>query len=823
MTTCHSPMRSEGLEAALEYLDAGMVPIRIKPGTKAPLHGQDYQRLRPTRADVARWWGQHPDAGCALLLEPSMLIVVDADCAEAVTAVEAMGTDGAPSCETGAGRHYFFRRPPGCPARRAIKVHRERGWLWRGKGVDILGRGYAVVHPSIHPSGRLYGPWSPADLVDAPEWVVDALQPPRRPEVSSAADYGDVSLALVEDALKSVPASCERMEWLTVGAAICDANAGEAGFAVFDRWSSACAEKYNPRETPRQWRTFQGASVTVGALFYIARTYGWTPPPGVILVPPPPVRDLCRESEPDDDWVMPEPPPLPPDAWDGLLEASEEGVGEGVDGGAGGAVTGAEGQWPPEGPLEWSSHVYVARLVAESMAPAGELVSDEGHLWRWSGSCWRRQGGSVARQRVHALDRVPVIAGRTPEGDLKTRPLNVSRSFIMGVVGELMHLSGVSSEGFFAEAPSGVQFADAFVTLDSAGELAAEPAVPALRQRQAYDFDVPVFRDWRLIAPTWERALYSWTSPTDAERERYEAALKRSAAESLVDPEEDAHHKALLLQEFAGACLLGIATRYRRALVLLGEGRNGKSKFIEALQAAFPRGSWCTVDPQDFEDEYRAALLAGMRLNVAADIPSREIAGSSVFKAVVSGDIITARPIRQDPFQFRPVAGHLFSANELPSTRDHSGGFWSRFIVVGFEQHYGPDDADPELSDKFAAEQRGIVAWACEGATRLARQGKYTVPASSAALLSHWRREADVVALWLQERCRTGAEADETRATLLWEDYKAWSKDNGYSRMGSRTFYGRLKRLIGAPRHSRQGNVYPASLIEPWQVSGASA
>ncbi len=443
--------------------------------------------------------------------------------------------------------------------------------------------------------------------------------------------------------------------------------------------------------------------------------------------------------------------------------------------------------------LEFDSHPYLARIVARQLSKDSEadLVFTEKVFWLYNGKIWEPLCSETVRLAAIDLDRHPVIRGKDPQsGELLCRPLKANYHLVEGIASTLKVLFGARQQDFFQKAPFGLQFNNGFVTVDLDGQVTLRPSSPSWRQRilMPWDWDI------NAQAPRWEQALDQWFRVCPA-----------NGQEVPFDPDTDALHKRMFLQEFAGASLLGLATRYGKATILTGHGENGKSKFIEAIQNAFPEGAWTTLEPQTLGEEYRAAELAGKRINFSADIPSTELVSSHVFKAAVTGDAIMGRHIRQDPFKFKPEAGHLFSANELPPTRDYSHGFWRRFVVIEFANKFMGKDKDPHLADKLHQEIPGIVAWMVRGARRLLKNGQYTIPASSNALLDAWRTDSDVVARWLEEATQPVEHFSlGTPPNVLFEHFDTWRARRRYKDITETAFYKRLAQLIGQTQH--QGN-----------------
>jgi P4 family phage/plasmid primase-like protien len=420
-------------------------------------------------------------------------------------------------------------------------------------------------------------------------------------------------------------------------------------------------------------------------------------------------------------------------------------------------------------------HVELAETLVRALGGASDVVGDEGALWRYDDTLGIYR--EVTRSRQSCL--VQAYAG-TPIGE-RRYPLKVKHPDVLGA--SRLAYDQVAQPGFFEAAEKGVAFADGFAVVSEKG-VVLRPHAREHRARLTHPFpypgNVPAMGHLKFL-------------------------------EALFRGDPDKHEKSALWQEFGGACLLGIATTYQRCIVGLGGGCNGKSAAADILRGVMPEGSTSAVPPQEFEQEYRRALLAGKRFNSVSELPEAEILHSESFKAVVSGDAITGRHIQQAPFTFRPTAGHLFAANHLPGTRDQTHGFWRRFLVLCFNRDFtGDPERNPHIADEIlAAERPAIVAWLLEGAARLMRQRDYTVPPSHDAALAEWRRTADSVLLFVHAVTEPCLVSEGTAAAALYAKFRAWSEQNGHRPMSSTKFGTRMKDHGLGAQHERGGNVYP--------------
>jgi putative DNA primase/helicase len=158
--------------------------------------------------------------------------------------------------------------------------------------------------------------------------------------------------------------------------------------------------------------------------------------------------------------------------------------------------------------------------------------------------------------------------------------------------------------------------------------------------------------------------------------------------------------------------------------------------------------------------------------------------------------------------------GHLFAANRLPGTTDHTHGFWRRWLVVEFHRVFRPEEQNTNLRDEIiTSELQGIVAWLVEGARRVAARGRYVVPGSSGKAIERWRRQADPVAIFVGEKTRPArSEVERMSSSALFAAYVTWAETNKYRVMSAGKFGQRMRGLGLRSEHTRAGEVYPVRL-----------
>ena len=397
--------------------------------------------------------------------------------------------------------------------------------------------------------------------------------------------------------------------------------------------------------------------------------------------------------------------------------------------------------------LQRGDHAELAEVHLARMP--GRTVYAEGKTYVYRDGIWR---GIDDLKQIAAIQG---FAGTMVQNGAKPYVLRVNADTCKGA----LYLANSRSyrRGFFSEAPQGLVFGNGFLR-ERGGSLVLEPHSEDHRARFSYDFD------------------YERDAPCDEWREYLLGVFQG---------DDDAVEKTAALQEFVGASLFGAAARFKTALILFGDTDSGKSTCIDVVRGVFPAGTVTSVGLHDFEQEYRRAKLAGKLLNTIAEVPNSDLVKSESFKAIIGGDVIEGRPIRGAPFDFRPLAGHLFAANTLPKITDRSEATWSRWLLLTFNRRFSRTGADGPraktgLADAILRSERpGIIAWAAEGYARLLAAGRYTVPRSSDRGLDAWKRDSDPVELFFEDELELSPRA-RLQTADAYRRYRSWCEENGF-------------------------------------------
>jgi putative DNA primase/helicase len=261
-----------------------------------------------------------------------------------------------------------------------------------------------------------------------------------------------------------------------------------------------------------------------------------------------------------------------------------------------------------------------------------------------------------------------------------------------------------------------------------------------------------------------------------------------------------------LMAEIIGMCLLP-TSRFRRAVMLLGAGSNGKSVLLKVIKSLLGDDNISSVTLQALsEDRFAKAQLFGKLANIAGDLDPKPVESSGAFKMLTGEDTITADHKFGQPFQFVNYATLVFSANEWPVSYDQTEAYFTRWIAIPFTQRYREDGdvlkpgerrADPTLGDRLVTteELEGLLVRAVAGARRLRERGGFAVPQSVREAVGDYRQWADTVLAWVDECVTMSPELRMPRRDV-YHLYQDWCKNNGRSAVSSKKFWPRFREVL---------------------------
>ncbi|AEP08625.1 phage/plasmid primase, P4 family [Micavibrio aeruginosavorus] len=244
------------------------------------------------------------------------------------------------------------------------------------------------------------------------------------------------------------------------------------------------------------------------------------------------------------------------------------------------------------------------------------------------------------------------------------------------------------------------------------------------------------------------------------------------------------------IQRVFGYCLTGLTVEHC-FFIMEGRGRNGKSTLLTILAELMgdyhrksEAKSFLTQRNEGVRNDI--AGLKGVRVVTASEIAEGIRMNEPLIKEMTGGDIIAARFLYQEYFEFRPQCKIIMAVNVKPEIIGTDVGIWERIRLIPFEVTIPEHKRDKNLMGKLQNEKSGILNWALEGLKQWHAGGLQEPPTIKAAL-EKYRGDMDVVGRFLAE-CTTSSQNDSVSAHELYETWRVWQKNAGEPFMTQRTF-----------------------------------
>ena len=238
------------------------------------------------------------------------------------------------------------------------------------------------------------------------------------------------------------------------------------------------------------------------------------------------------------------------------------------------------------------------------------------------------------------------------------------------------------------------------------------------------------------------------------------------------------------IQKLVGISLTGKAD-FQAVIFCFGDGRNGKSTFIETLRRLFgdyfgnitsetllSSGSYSRNT-----SDYDMADLFGKRMVVGDELSRDREFNESLLKKLTGGDEIKARQPREKFINFSPTHTLWMFGNHKPRITGTDEGIWRRIKLIPFEYKI-PDEEVRDQSmifKEFELEFPGILNWAIEGYRKYQDEG-VEEPKVVLDAIKEYRSDSDTLGRFMEECCTTSDSSISTKD--LYKAYESWCLSN---------------------------------------------
>lgn len=272
------------------------------------------------------------------------------------------------------------------------------------------------------------------------------------------------------------------------------------------------------------------------------------------------------------------------------------------------------------------------------------------------------------------------------------------------------------------------------------------------------------------------------------------------------------------IQKALGYSLTG-STREQVMFILHGKGRNGKSIFVETISEILG----------DYSNNMQAKTLMvkkndSVNTDIARLSKARFVTSSEpnegfrfdegLIKQITGGDKVTARFLYAEEFEYTPNFKIWVSTNHKPIITGTDDGIWRRLVLIPFDVQIPEEKVDKDLKYKLLREAPAILNWISEGAYMWMREG-LKMPDKLKEASKEYRNEMDLIEQFISENFEI-VDGERIKASVVYEIYKSWSKDNGLYTLSNVDFGKKMQEKFTRKRMNDGYNYFGLKIKEEY-------
>lgn len=265
------------------------------------------------------------------------------------------------------------------------------------------------------------------------------------------------------------------------------------------------------------------------------------------------------------------------------------------------------------------------------------------------------------------------------------------------------------------------------------------------------------------IKPHSQEYMFSYVIPIT-----YNADAKcNKILDFLAEITDNPHDYITLIESLAYLFVPGYPIR--KAFMLVGEGRNGKSTFLSLIEKILNRDN-VSFEKLDMlcRDANYVSNIAGKFANTGYDLPKKALTDVAVFKSLTTYDFITGhKKYVQEGFEFQSRAKLFFATNQIPYADEDTDAFFSRWIIIKFNKQFADN---PHILEDISTETEiaGLFNLLIPVVKKLTTQYKFTYAEEVDKVRTTYLKSANPIKLFAEDcLINEGSEAK----TLIYAKY----------------------------------------------------
>lgn len=244
--------------------------------------------------------------------------------------------------------------------------------------------------------------------------------------------------------------------------------------------------------------------------------------------------------------------------------------------------------------------------------------------------------------------------------------------------------------------------------------------------------------------------------------------------------------------EVMGASLLPNPHYFKKQVMLLGEGNNGKSIYMNLIRAL--HGNKISAIPmKEMEERFTNSALIGYSVNIDDDASGTRLDETANIKRLATGGAVKIEFKGDKNFDSAVLNILLiFGLNRMPSTSDRSHGFYRRYLILPFNQKFISENEKNSFGNKTALvgddfletniinnELDILLGLAIEALQRLLKNGYKTTHSNIIdKTIDNYKSDSNSAYAFIRSMQQIHFKLKQIKSSVYYEAYRLWCSEN---------------------------------------------
>jgi len=246
------------------------------------------------------------------------------------------------------------------------------------------------------------------------------------------------------------------------------------------------------------------------------------------------------------------------------------------------------------------------------------------------------------------------------------------------------------------------------------------------------------------------------------------------------------------LQVSSGYCITG-TQKEQKLFVYLGNGANGKSKYLEAVAHTlndyanvFPVKAILKSNSQAGSPTPELIPLINRRFTYSSELKSENVINDAFIKQITGNSKLPVRKMRQEFSNMDILFKIIIDTNNAPNFKHFDYAIKRRIVIIPFTRTFEGDNKDEDLKNKLFEDSEYILKWLIDGAYKYYNEGLKEPPIIANAI-EDYCDNADSIGSFIKNAIVY--EKDELmKSSVLYTRYSQYCFESGFSPVDIKSF-----------------------------------